>query len=454
MTALSVKEKDYVLANSFALEFLNAKLTQKRTSIPTIYQGSASITQDLNGRIQLKLYHIYQNPSHLIQEISTAFGDDGLEVGKLIEDSHYYDFEGFDLFGKRWTAPHIWLKGDISLASNGRVVTAELSRIESEKTISATTTAPIQPTNPSAQFFIRGNFSIPFNEAEQVGNSIGITTCILRLPSSTCTLRKHETHLEIIIQSVTNELSDEYLNLILEGISIAIGSNLKPQLKSAKSIDSRQVIIYSTNTKGDAAQLPPPIPTTHPHHAEFLENFVSLFVEKVTGTHSHLVGYWYRILNAFSNDPENSALVLTTCIEGLIKTHFMARGQADKDLLEQIEEAGPLLKEMTIGERVKNLLTTSLGNAKSPRPKSALLSLEESGLITEDLTPLWNKLRNKSAHADELKMETHDLQKFIDELHGCLELFYRLVVHHIGYEGNIIQYAKPGWPECDLSRTP
>jgi hypothetical protein len=450
MTTLSPKDMDRVLSNTFALEFLKAKLTQKDTSEPVTYSGPGSVTQDADGHLQLKLYHLYQASSDMVAEVNSALGAGSLEPGKIIEDHHYFDFEGFDVYGKRWTSPHIWISGDVSFPSNGRVVTGQLKRIECETPIAGEPTPPGAGIVQFAQFYIPGTFSIPFNLAEKTDNRIGMSACKIELENANCTIRKHETHLEVVVESAT-AISDEWLIRLLEGISVAIGSRLRPQLRNAKLGASRQVAIYSVVARSDASRLPPPIPTNYPHQAAELARFVALFVSKVATNHSQLVGYWYRVLRAFPNDLENSALVLTTSIEGLIKVHFLSLGNPDEEFLKQLAEAEPLLKEIKIGERARSRILSTIGNAKSPSPKSALFTLEKSGTLPKELISLWTKLRNKSAHADELKMENHELQEFINELHGCLELFYRLVMHHIQYSGKIIHYAKPGWPEGDLS---
>lgn len=450
MTTLSAKDRDRVLSNTYALEFLRAKLTQKDTAEPVIYFGPGSVTQDSNGHLQLKLYHLYPTPSDMVAEVNSALGGSSLEPGRLIADHHYFDFEGFDLFGKKWTSPHIWLTGDVSFPANGRVVTAQLKQIECETPTAGEPTLPPQGLSQFAQFFFPGTFTIPFNQAERTENRIGMSVCQIPLANATCTLRKHETHLEVTVQSAI-DLADEYLSRVLEGIGVAIGSHLQPHLKSAKVSESRQVVIYSINARADSARLPPPIPTNYPHHAAELAHFVTLFIDRVVTNHSQLVGYWYRILRAFPNDLENSALVLTTSIEGLIKVHFQSLGGADEEFLKQLAEAEPLLTKLKIGDRARSRLLSTLRNAKAPTPRNALFALEKSGTLPKDLISLWTKLRNKSAHADELKMENHELQEFIDELHGCLELFYRLVMHHLAYSGKFVQYAKPGWPEGDLA---
>lgn len=454
MTTLTTKDRDRVLSNAFSLEFIHAKLIKKDALKPVVYAGSCNVAQDPEGRLQLKLYHAYQTSADMTDAFSAAFCDTGLEPGKLIEDSHYFDFEGIDIFGNKWTSSHIWISDDTSFPSNGKVVTAKLKRIECNTPVSDTEPPSGQSTDRIAQLFIRGTFSIPFNKVEQTGSVIATSICVLQLPAVTCTLRKHETHLEVTVRSTTHELSNDYLDLVVEGIGVAVGSNLRSQLKLARLAGSREAVVYESNIKSDAARLPPPIPGAYPHHAEYLERFVTRFVEKMVTNRSPLVGYWYRILRGYPNGLENSALVLATSIEGMTKAYFLSLGNVDEDFLKQITEAEPLLKSMLIGERAKSRLLSALGSAKSPSPKNALFALKKSAIVSEQLISLWSKLRNKSAHADELNMDDHDLQIFINELHGCLELFYRLVIQHIGYTGKIIEYAKPGWPEGDLVKVP
>lgn len=451
MTTLTAKDRDRVLSNAFSLEFIHAKLIKKDASKPVVYAGSCNVAQDPEGGLQLKLYHAYQTATDITEAFSAAFGNTGLEPGKLIEDSHYFDFEGIDILGNKWTSPHIWISGDTSFPSNGKVVTAKLKRIECNTPVADIDPSSAQSTDRIAQLFIRGTFSIPFNKVEQTGNVTATSICVLQLPAVTCTLRKHETHLEVTVRSATHELSNDYLDLVMEGIGVAVGSNLRSQLKIARLAGSRQVVVYESNIKIDAARVPPPISGAYAHHAECFERFVVRFVEKMATSRSLLVGYWYRILRAYPNGPENAALVLSTSIEGMIKGYFISHGNADEDFLKQVAEVEPLLKAMLIGERARKRLLSALGSAKSPSPKNALFALKKSAIVSEQLISLWTKLRNKSAHADELNMDDHHLQNFINELHGCLELFYRLVIQHIEYTGKIIEYAKPGWPEGDLT---
>lgn len=55
-------------------------------------------------------------------------------------------------------------------------------------------------------------------------------------------------------------------------------------------------------------------------------------------------------------------------------------------------------------------------------------------------------------HADELQWGDADIQAFIDDLFGCLELFYRLLMLHIGYAGRLTAFSRVGiWPNESVS---
>ena len=143
--------------------------------------------------------------------------------------------------------------------------------------------------------------------------------------------------------------------------------------------------------------------------------------------------------------------MLTTAIEGLLKKYFSEHGAPDADFVAQAEDAKPKIKAADIGQRIKERILSSLGNALSSTPKNSLHSLVVSEIIPVELIKTWSELRNKSAHADELKQSDAELQDFLDQLFGCLELFYCLLLKHIEYKGNYIRYSQTGWPVALMS---
>lgn len=451
MTMLNAKDTERVLDNAFSLEFLQAKLTQKRSEAPVVYKGPGNITQQSDGSLILKLYHLYESSDELVKDANASSRGKRFQSGRIIEDYHYFDFEGVDLSGYIWTSPRIWVSGNVSFPSSGKVVTALLKRIETRWGSKAA-----QPQETvKAQLYIPGKFGIPYFKTEQRENSFYLSVCELSIAGRSCVLQQHDSHLEIIADLTGEPNPDDHLDLILEGLSIGIGCHLHPLLKKVNRLGQQIQVIHSRAKDERQLKLPSPIPISQPHNAANLQTFLDKFIETISERHSPLVGYWFRVLQAFSGDVENSALVLTTAIEGLLKQYYRDLGAPDKEFLKQLSEAKPLIEDLPVKiKRAKDCLMSTLGNAKRTSPKNSLYALAQTKLISENMVALWTKLRNKSAHPAELKFESHQLQAFIDELHSCLELFYRLILGKIGYSDQIVQYSVTGWPETNLSALP
>jgi hypothetical protein len=240
--------------------------------------------------------------------------------------------------------------------------------------------------------------------------------------------------------------ADQYAGLLLEALSIGTGSYIYPLLQVTSEKGERVTCIYSRINGVDADKLLNPFPAVQPHEAENLNVFVNKYIKIVNEPYSPLFGYWFRILGEASGELENRALVITTAIEGMIKEYYSSKGLPDYEFLMQVEAAIPIVKSMSIGKRVLERILSTLGNAKSASPKNALYQISQRGLFSEDLINLWKKLRNRSAHADQLRKNDEELQEYLDEVHGCLELFYVLLLSHVGYQGQYYEYSKKGWP--------
>lgn len=428
------KNTEQILKNTFSLEFPQAKLTQKNGEPPRVCKGPANITQLDDGRLVLKLNHLYGSRDEVFEEFNTSiFNRKKFQLGQIIDDHHYFDFEGVDISGDTWTSSRIWISGDVDISSNSKVVTAPLQSIE---TFFENTTASQETVN--AQLYIPGKCNIPCP-----ANNLSIA-------GRSCVLEQHDSYLEIIADLTGEPDPDNHLNLILEGLSIGLGYYLRPRLKNVNYSGRQIQIIYSSPKDQRQLKLPPPIPTSHPHNSENLQVFLSKFIAAIDKCHSPLVGYWFRVLQAFEGDVENSALVLTIAVEGLLKNYYKSTSIPDKEFIQQLKEAKSLIKALPLGERAQSYLMRSLGNAKRTSPKNSLYKLVEAKLISEDMVVVWTNLRSKSAHADELKFEAHELQAFVDERNVCLELLYRLVLGKISYSGEIVQYSIKDWPHTDF----
>lgn len=443
---LDNKEIESAITNNLSIDFVSITLTQDTADSPKRYAGPGSIFLDTDGVVRLKMYHAYLNEEDIQRDFSDSFNDDGLVPGKIIGDQHYYSLEAVDMKGRHWSSSHVSISGHTSFPARGKVIETSLQKIS----LTHLNTNGDKPQSEFAYVIIPGKYKIPCNKFEKNDKGTSLTVCELDLGNYNCEIKKRDSHIEMSIRGSSSIAIDKYTNILIEAISICTGAFLRPKLRVESNKDRKLAVIYSTG-KPLIQELQSPIDGMNTRETVNLEEFARKYTNKVSEPFTELFGYWYRIFSDSSGELENRALVLTTSIEGLLKKYFSEHGIPDADFVAQAKDAKPKIKSVDIGSRIKERILSSLGNALSSTPKNSLHSLAASEIIPVDLIKIWSELRNKSAHADELKQSDSELQEFLDQLFGCLELFYCLLLRHIEYKGNYIRYSQTGWPVAPMS---
>lgn len=443
---LDNKEIESAITNSLSIDFVSITLTQDTAENPKKYVGPGSILLDTDGVIRLKMYHAYQNEEDIQRDFSDSFNDDGLVPGQIINNQHYYSLEGVDMKGRQWSSSHVSLSGHTSFPARGKVIETSLQKIS----LTHLKTEVDKSQDEFAYIIVPGKYKIPCNKYEKSEKGTSLTACELDLGSYSCEIKRRDSHIAISICGSSSITIDKYANILLEAISICAGAYLRPKIRMESNKARKLAIIYSAG-KTITQELQSPIDGMNARETASFEEFTRKYTNKVNEPFTELFGYWYRIFSESSGELENRALVLTTAIEGLLKKYFPEHGAPDADFVAQAKDAKPKIKAVDIGPRIKERILSSLGNALSSTPKNSLHSLAASEIIPVELIKTWNELRNKSAHADELKQSDAELQEFLDQLFGCLELFYCLLLRHIEYKGNYIRYSQTGWPAAPMS---
>ena len=437
MTHLTDKELTNIADHQFALEFLRATLVQQTDSIPRMYVGSGSISQSSDGMLELKMYCPVDSASTLLGE----FGASAAEPGQLIGKEQYFAFEGVDVFGQAWTATNIWVDADVSIPASGCIVRSKLRSIESRDQRSSAT------TSSRTILIVPGTYNIPFVSGQPNTAEPGFSACMLDLGTNcSCHLRTRGRTLVVEIVQQDQD-PEQYAGRVVEAIGIAIGAHLVPHAEIRLSATERVQTVRSLDRHAsEHLRLEPPIRSQTPSDFPDFQAFVRAYVERIQEPFSQLAGFWYRILTASNGGLENQALVLSTAIEGVLKASFPEEGKPDVEFLQQVRDATPAVKKLALGSRVRESVLGSLGRAGASTPSNALHALAKAGMLPPRLVLIWKELRNKSAHADELKWSAAQTQAFINALYACLELFYRLIMIRTGYEGALVQYSGLGWP--------
>ncbi len=321
ITADTLKQ---ITSGKFSLEFLRARLTQQRESDPVIYGGPGSVEQDDDGSLTLKIYHLFDSSSTVVSEINAM----GIRSpsGKLIDRSDYFSLEGTDPHGAKWTAHNLWLSRNISFPTGGAVISSKLQNIQTVREIQS----PTQERKHITKFFIPGKHKIPTTGIKQHQFKPPTSICEIQLDDRKCTLAQGESHLEVSVEAGDSQSTEDVLHGVLESLSIAFGRRLLPQVEITRtSIEVRETI-SSRRIDEEEYILPPPIPASHGEDAKNLQELMSALSSK-DRDFSLVQGYCYRVLRSFSGDVENSALVLTTSIEGLLKSYFEDAGKPDEE---------------------------------------------------------------------------------------------------------------------------
>ena len=159
-----------------------------------------------------------------------------------------------------------------------------------------------------------------------------------------------------------------------------------------------------------------------------------------------LYRFWHRILRARHGDIENSSLVLSVAIEGIIMALCASEQDVDAQFLRLVEAAKPSVEGLAISERVRNSLLEHLKHAVNPRPMETMQRLKEQRVLTEAHIKVWRKMRNSGSHGAQLEDDDKEIEAHWQRYLCCLDMFYRLLFLVIGYKGNYVDRSRVGWP--------
>lgn len=428
----------------FSFDFLEIRLTQMKEDNPRVYNGSGSITFDNDGQLSLKMYHIYLDPNEYIEEFRYFLGNNHVP-GQIISKENFFEMNATDVTGNSWKADYLSLSGNINMPSNGRIITSKVNSI-------ITTSETARSSNFKAILYTHSEFDYPTNTGGNKQDFIAHDRCHIKQDGFDCNIRKIDEGLIEIKSSLENSFANESSSdVLIEALSISAGRYIHPLIKVTQSSQLQKIAVYSHNKKLESKAITPPFPTKKPNHTIDLANFIFLYLISFNDAKSSFFSYWYRILDASNSEIENQALIVTTSIEGVLKTYFTDYGKPEPETINAADFAVPLIKSLAIDENIKGRVLSTLGNIKGFTAKNALHNLKNSQKLSKEMVGAWSDLRNKCAHADQLKFDDVEFQKFLDQTFCCIGLFYSLLFLRINYSGSFINYSKYAWPQSVLN---
>lgn len=413
MFSMRPKYLDPILANSFTMDFIEITLTPRMPGLP-IYKGSGSVSQDDKGNLHLKLYY----PLSLDANFVRHYGENLSRIpGKLIRKERYFQFEAMDMSGDIWTSEILPLN-NFSFLAVGTIITGNLRKIERSKE---------RDKNPkrnfeSALMVIPGKFKIPCNEIQNKASG-GWTRniCVMTVTGIKIRIQNEENHVILQASSDNRSLPEDFEWRLLEALSIFLGSLIFPMCHERRYMESEKTVIWGNMSDCNQQEV---IPIKHPYDWEVdsLRSFIECYFRTFENLNQPFFTYWRRIHVARqSGYTENTALIVCTSIEGIIKKYY------------------------------HNYLPNP-SNTRYIDPKKILRQMSKNGWFAGKLVDEWIYMRDMSAHGERFFSSENikQMQENLDKFYSCIHIFNILLLRMIGFRGKYRNYSKAGWPIGDF----
>ncbi len=366
------------------------------------------------------------------------------EIGAIIKKEYYYKITFSDKNGKLWETDRFLPKRTISLPKNEVIWNCSIRSI---KTIFSMQDVGAAKKLNYLTISVKNNLEIPINDYycqkcltdnfTFTDNNVGIWHIreenenfkIMNLNGST------------IIKFETNDLfPQKTIASLLGTISFMWGEKIEYEYIEYLYDDKKSIELFNSPNADNNKLNTPLVMKTHEHKDNYDKLFYKYF-KFIDNEANKLIYIQNQIIASNKTILEVYSLVLSTCIENLIKNRFDMK---DKKTITEVDSIITLVRKKNIEEKIKNRILGSLNSIrKSPkRAKDILNELLNNGVITKEQKKSWDKLRNSTAHGS-YDFEVSDLLKLTNDV---LTLYYLIIFEIIGYKGEYVNYSKKNFP--------
>lgn len=435
-----------IVGKNLEIDCVEMELKQCCDDAPLILTGAGFIKQSSNGRIEFIFLYNNQEQDSIRSRLQFL---DSMIAGSLVPKEYFFDLIGKDVHGYRWSAEKLFLNTSINVSDNAAVIKGYIERLELREV------GAQEESTSFCEIVAEGDHQLPWSRYRDQPNGY----------SSLCEIQIKIENVDINIFSESGNTTislvssgavdlDLYKKYFIQGLSILIGKKLLI-LYEKNGANGKATTSINSNRYHIEGSLEKPIKIWMPNDLEkfetFLGSYISCAVDKGgQGGLDALYGYWHKIYLVSHCTVQAGALACGVSIEGLLKEYFKPRFSVSKEERDIIEDSLKVLKGVKLHESVGERLKSAMGNFRSKSPKRVLLEICNQHQLAVDLVKVWVKLRNKSAHADDLGMDQQEFESYFFQYRTCLYLFYRLMFLVVGYSGGCIDYTSVGCPEVQV----
>ena len=427
-----------VAVGKFSLSLPRCELRQCGMENPLILSGTGFVDQEADGCLALRMF---VTEKYDVREGMNKLGFGTFTSGVIVPENSYYDIRGTAQNNASWRAEAQSVNPSFGVGTEIRVSLSHLEKVE---------TLPKLVELGVKRWFIPGKFKLPWHVVTQTEHSWSRDRFESGDANFAWAIKKADGGIDVQFTVKNGQTLEPHATRFMQAMAMLVGRPLRPLVTSTVSGNECITRVHRRPAL-ERSSLVPPIELGHFEPAD-AHQFLTCCLRRAeqppetNDQISVLHGFWWRILRSYQNDIENSSLVLSVAIEGVLKALFLSELDADAAFCSLVNAAKPAIKRLDVNERVRSSILSSLGYATKPRPQDAMRRLTEQGVLTDVHIDAWKALRHKGAHGAMLKDDLKELQKHLDHFHCCLDLFYRLLFTVIGYRGGCIGYSTRGWP--------
>ena len=427
-----------LITGTFQLSLPRCELRQCGTETPLTLSGAAFVDQGADGGLSLRMF---VTEKYDVREGMNKLGFGTLTSGVIIPASSYYDISGTAQNFATWRAECQSVSPSFGV---GTEIHVSLSHLDKVDTLPRTAMLGVK------QWFVPGEFKLPWHVVTRTERSLSRDRFESSDADFAWAIKKTDGGVDVQFTVKNGRALEPHTTRFMQALEMLVGRSLRPLVTSTESGNERITRLHR-RPPSERSSLVPPIELGHfePGDAHRFLSCCLHRAEQPPGMEDQLLvlyRFWWRIYCSYQSDIENSSLVLSVAIEGVLKALFLSEYDADAEFCRKVDAAEPPIKRLDIDERVRSSILKSLHHSITPKPRETMWRLREQGVLTDAHIEAWSNLRHKGAHGAMLEDDLGKHQKHIDRYHCCLDLFYRLLFTAVGYSGGSIDYTTRGWP--------
>lgn len=423
----------------FSADYSEITLTQLGTDAPLVFSGPGTVSQDAFGKLALKLFQ-----QHKVDRERTFLYRAEKSRAGIVSNTRGCQLEAVASDGSgAWHCEYVTTNETLNLHDNGctGVVFADLDNlVQSWGTPSCFQASRFEGIIPF-------EMDLPFNLCAQ-GKRNSYPERMLKLTFNKVIkveILRCDGYTSIKISNAFELLSDRFIALFTEGLSIATGRSLSYIWSSLNGETFHRRTIAAYDFEVARTKLNPPLSTDYNYLDNFLQGYIKFSLKQ---PHNYF-GYWEKLHASWPAGLAAAALPLSVYIEGVTKELYPEYLVADKTKLNEVDLMMAAIRgSVGIDGDLRERMCNRIRGAAKGSALDALRALAQLGCIEKQLVDSWHYVRNRSAHGgDFTRTQVHaKIQKVVTNIYACLHLFYQLLYLKIGFSGYINNYSKIGFP--------